>query len=110
MKKESKKKRTISFGGVKYGNSVHLTYNGYNIYEIIQHRLKKGWRNIPKHNKEWDDLMNDCFIPILYGIDKSQCIQKHLKENYENEGYDVEYDEKKIDKELDDLWNRFIQL
>ncbi len=110
MKKESKKKRIVSFGSVKgsKGNRVHLTYNGYNIYEVIELQLKKGL--VPNLNKEWDDIVNHYILPYLYNIDKTQCIQKHLKETYENEGYDVEYDKKQIDKEVDELWSRYIQL
>ena len=107
MKKKKVKLRLGSIG-IEDESSV-LTQNGLNTFISIQNRLQKGWRNIGKHNDEWDELMKIVFIPFLHYIDKSQCIQKHLKETYENEGYDVEYDENEINEDVDSCWERWLQ-
>ena len=108
------KKIIIKFGSISESNKENQrqlcpTLNGYNTFLTIQNRLQKGWRNIPKHNKEWNDLMEYNFIPFLYFIDKIQCVSKYYKEEYENDGYEVEYDEKQIDKDVDDYWKRFLK-
>ena len=105
-----KKKVEIGLGCIHRENdSSMLTQNGLNTFITIQNRLQKGWKNIGKHNDEWDELMRNVFIPFLHYIDKSQCIQKHLKETYENEGYDVEYDENEINKDVDGSWERWLE-
>ena len=104
-----KKKVEIELGCIHRENdSSVLTQNGLNTFITIQNRLQKGWRNISKHNDEWDELMKDVFIPFLHYIDKSQCLQKHYKEIYERDGYEVEYDEYKVDDDVNTRWERWL--
>jgi len=115
MKKVSKEKRILNLGSIGIKNSktqkdcFTLTHNGINTFISIQNSLQRGWRNIPKHNKDWNELMRNVFIPFLYYIDKSQCIQKHYKEMYEGDGYEVEYDENKVNEDVDMVWESWLK-
>ena len=105
-----KKKVEIGLGSIgRENDSSELTYNGLSTFITIQNRLQKSWRNIGKHNDEWDELMKEVFIPFLYYIDKSQCLQKHYKEIYESDGYEVEYDENKVKEDVDSRWERWLE-
>ena len=116
MKKVSKEKRILnSLSSVGIENSKNqrdssiYTQSGFSTFITIQNTLQKSWRNIPKHNKEWDELMKDVFIPFLYYIDKSQCITKHYKKMYESDGYEVEYDENNLNEDVDNRWKRWLE-
>ena len=115
MKKVSKEKRILNLGSIGKENSktqkdcFTLTHNGINTFLSIQNSLHRSWRNIPKHNKDWNELMRNVFIPFLYYIDKSQCIQKHYKEMYESDGYEVEYDENKVNEDVDMIWESWLK-
>ena len=109
-----KKTITIKMGNIKEPNgkgrfTVTPTFSGFSTFLTIQNRLQKGWKNIPKHNQEWDELMKYNFIPFLYFIDKSQFIQKHFKEIYESEGYEVEYDENEINEDVEQCWKLWFE-
>ena len=116
MKKVSKEKRILnSLGSICIENSKNqsdgsiYTQSGFSTFITIQNRLQKGWKNIPKHNDEWDELMKEVFFPFLYYIDKSQCLQKHYKEIYESDGYEVEYDENKVNEDVDSRWKKWLE-
>lgn len=109
IKNMKNKKVEIGLGSIGRENeSSELTYNGLNIFLMIQN-LHKSWRNIGKHNDEWDELMKDVFIPFLYYIDKSQCLQKHWKEMFESKGFEVEYDENKVKEDVDSRWESWLE-
>ena len=109
-----KKTITIKMGNIKEPNgkgrfTVTPTLSGVSTFLTIQNRLQKGWKNIPKHNQEWDELMKYNFIPFLYFIDKSQFIQKHFKEIYESERYEEEYDENEINEAVEQSWKLWLE-